>query len=301
MKEQNGFVVIAANDVHEQFEEFIEQVDKPVPQVLIEAIVVDYDVTKGSEFGIQAGFLGPQDTVHLTRKGGLVPGVDMQFGGISINRMLKKAGKFKIFGTDIDLGKLADLPPDFYLNLKALEREGLANVRSRPILATLNGHKATLSIGTTQYYLLKTTTPYRDQNQTVFQETQTFQTIQADVKLEITPYVGSDGTITVDVKPDFRTPVGQFSANVPPTINSRSLSSTIVVKEGETIVLGGLVEESESELETRVPILGSIPLLGKLFSSTSKTNRKTELLIYLTPHISYGEAFKEAYNYKRKE
>jgi type IV pilus assembly protein PilQ len=225
----------------------------------------------------------------------------MQFGGKSVNRMLKKAKSVKLFGTTIDLASLGVLPDDFYLNLKALERDGIANVKSRPVIATLNGHKATLSIGTTQYFLLKTTIPYRDQNQVVFQESQSFHTIEADVKLELTPYVGAGGMITLEIKPDFRTPVGQLSPEIPPAINSRSLSSTVVVREGETIVLGGLIQESESEIKTKVPILGSIPLLGALFSSSSKTNRKAELLIYVTPYISYGEPFKQVYNYLHDE
>lgn len=291
MKEHNGFVVIAPGDVVEQLREVLAQIDRPVAQVLIEAIVVDYDLTKASEFGIQTGILGRSDTTVVSRKGMYIPGIDVQWGGHDLNHYLRKAGTATIFGKTVDLASLGRLPGDFYLNLKALEKDGLANVRSRPILATLNGHKATLSIGTTQYFLLKTTIPYRDQNQVVFQESQSFHTIEADVRLEITPFVGADGLITLDIKPDFKTPVGQLSSEIPPTINSRSLSSTVIVREGETIVLGGLVQEAESEIKTKVPILGSIPLLGKLFSSTEKTNRKAELLIYVTPRISYGEAF----------
>ena len=219
----------------------------------------------------------------------------MQFNGTAVNHMLKKAKSVTIFGKEINLENLGVLPNDFYLKLQAMEQQGIANVTSRPLIATLNGHKATLSVGTTQYFLLKTTTPYLNQNQTVFQESQSFQTIEADVKMEITPYVGASGTITVEVKPDFQTPVGALSSDIPPTISKRSMNSTLVMKEGETIVLGGLVQETQSETATKVPILGSIPLLGKLFSSTSTSKRKGELLIYITPHISYGEAFQSAY------
>jgi type IV pilus assembly protein PilQ len=189
----------------------------------------------------------------------------------------------------VNIGKL---PSNFYLNLKALEQKGVANIRSRPLLATLNGTPASLSIGTTQYFLLNTTTPYRDQTQLYLQQSQNFQSIDADVKLDITPYVGSDGQITVEIKPDFKTPVGTFSADVPPTINKRSMSSTLIMREGETIVLGGLIQESETETRTQTPILGSIPLLGYLFSHTTKSKDKSELIIYVTPHISYGEEFK---------
>jgi type IV pilus assembly protein PilQ len=295
-KEHNGFVLVASHDIQEQFQEYLNEIDKPVAQVLIEALVVDYDITVGSDFGIEAGLSGSQDTTGYNRKGTLWPGVNMKFNGTAVNNMLKQAKSISLFGKEINLANLGVLPADFYLNLKAMEQQGIANVTSKPLIATLNGHKASLSVGTTQYFLLKTTTPYVNQLQTVFQESQTFQTIEADVKMEITPYVGSNGNITVEIKPDFRTPVGAFSSDVPPTISKRSMSSTLIMREGETIVLGGLVQETESETSTRVPIVGSIPFIGKLFSSTSKSKRKGELLIYITPHISYGEAFKSAYS-----
>lgn len=209
-KEHNGFIVIAPTDVVEQMREYLDQIDKPIAQVLIEALVVDYDVSEGSELGIQAGLGGSQDTTGFNRTGMLVPQIDMKMNGTAVNRVLEHIGKVRVFGTELDFASLGKLPKDFYLNLKALEKEGLANVKSRPIIATVNGHKATLSVGTTQYYLLKTTTPYRDQNQVLLQESQTFQTIEADVKLEITPFVGAGGIISLDIKPDFQTPIGQL-------------------------------------------------------------------------------------------
>jgi type IV pilus assembly protein PilQ len=291
VKEQNGFVVIASNDVIEQMQEFLNEVDKPVAQVLIEALVVDFDLTHGSEFGIQAGITGKPDTTGIQRSGTYLPSIDLGAQGAWLDQKLQDAGTVNLFGHDLNLARLGSLPTDFYLRIKALEQKGLANIKSRPLIATLNGQQASLSIGTTQYFLLNTTIPYRDQNQTLFQQSQNFQTIEANVKLEITPYVGADSLITVEIKPDFQSPVGQFNSVVPPTINKRTMSSTLVIKDGETIVLGGLIEESETEQRTQVPLLGSIPILGNLFSSTSKSNRKSELLIYVTPHISYGEAF----------
>ncbi|CAG0991380.1 partial Secretin ExeD, partial [Anaerolineae bacterium] len=236
IKEQNGLVVVGSADAVDQVRECLSQIDQPVAQVLIEAIVIDYDVSRGSELGIQAGLLGSNDTISYSRQGMLVPGIDMSMKGDFINRKLKQIGTINLFGKEINIGRLGQLPSDFLMSVKAMEQHGLANVRSHPVLATLNGYKASLSIGTTQYFLLKTTTPYRDQTQVLLQETQAFQTIEADIKLDITPYVGEDGLITLEIKPDFRTPVGQFSSEVPPTINRRAMSSTIIVREGETIV-----------------------------------------------------------------
>ena len=284
IKEQNGLIVVASSDVESQLDEFIRQVDKPVAQVLIEAIVVDYDLSRQVDFGVKAGLKSPTDTT-IRGSETILPGMNLFMGAKTANEGLD------IIGREIGVANLGRLPDNFYLNLQAMEQKGLANVRSRPLLATLNGSPASLSIGTTQYFILKSTVPYVNPTQTLFQESDQFQTIQADTKLDIVPYVGSDGLITVDLKPDFKTPVGEFSPNVPPTINQRSMSSTVIMREGETIVLGGLIQQTVSEDRTQIPILGDIPLLGSLFSSTSKTKHKSELIIYVTPHISYGEAF----------
>jgi len=283
IKEHNGIVVAGSNDIIDQAEEYLQAIDKPVAQVLIEAIVVDYDRSKGLELGVNAGYPGAGDTTKsFSRTDALIPGIDMTFSGPTLNSALNAVGA-------ANLGKL---PANFFLNLKAMEQKGLANIKSRPLIATLNGYPAMLSIGTTFWFKLTTTTPFQQNlNQSYLSTSEQFQTVDADTKLEITPYVGSGGQITVEIKPDFKTPVGQPSGGIPPNINRRMMSSTLVIKEGETIVLGGLVQESESESRTQVPLLGSIPLLGYLFSSTSHSTNKSELVIYITPHISYGEAF----------
>jgi len=290
IKEQNGIVIIASRDVINQMDEFLAEIDRPVAQVLIEALVVDYNLSNEKDFGIQAGWLGKPDSSGVMRSGSIIPGIDVSATGGWLTSQLQQMGQINILGHAINMSNVS-LPADFYFKLNALEQKGLASIKSRPVLATLNGQPASLSVGTTQYFLLHTTTPYQSPNQVLVQQSETFQTIDADVKLEITPYVGADSLITLDIKPDFKTPVGQLNANIPPTINRRALSSTVVIKEGETIVLGGLVEDEESETRSQVPILGSIPILGNLFASTSKTNQKSELLIYVTPHISYGEQF----------
>ncbi|MGD0590139.1 MAG: type II and III secretion system protein [Bacteroidota bacterium] len=283
IKEHNGFVIAGSNDIITQMEEYLQAIDKPVAQVLIEAIVVDYDRTKALDLGVKAGFLGSKDTTtSFSRTEAIIPNVDIMFSGNQLNNALNAVGA-------TNLGKLS---PNFYLNLQAMEQKGIANIKSRPLLATLNGHPAMLTIGTTFYFELSTTTPFsQNQNQTYLSTSQQFTTVDADTKLEITPYVGSDGQITVEIKPDFKTPQGQPVNGIPPNINRRAMSSTLVMREGETIVLGGMVQESESDSRTQVPILGSIPLLGYLFSSTSHSTNKSELVIYITPHISYGEAF----------
>ena len=123
-------------------------------------------------------------------------------------------------------------------------------------------------------------------------EKETIQKIEANISFEITPWVGPNGELTLEIKPDFQTPVGQFSPdkNFIPAINTRTLTSTVRLKDGETIILGGLIQDSEIKTEDKFPFLGDIPILGDLlFTNTDRKKTRGELLIYLTPKIFYGD------------
>ncbi len=184
------------------------------------------------------------------------------------------------------VGNLGVLPSDFYVKIQALENQGKANIRSRPQIATLNGHPASISIGTTQYYILKTVTPVNSTSSIVTQESERFEQVEANVKLSIVPWVSASGDVTVEITPEFKTPVGTLSSNVPPTINTRVLDSTVRLKDGETIILGGLISENETSKVSKIPFLGNLPYIGKLFRTSSKSKIKTELMILL--HLTYS-------------
>ena len=108
------------------------------------------------------------------------------------------------------LGKIVRLPDDFFARIRALSVEGRASIRSRPQIATLNGHTASLTIGTTQYYLLRSQTPYQSPSTVLLQQSQRFEKIEANVVLDITPWVSASGEITADIRPEFSAPVGEF-------------------------------------------------------------------------------------------
>jgi type IV pilus assembly protein PilQ len=114
------------------------------------------------------------------------------------------------------------------------------------------------------------------------------------VSLEITPWVSSSGEVTAEIHPEFNTPVGSFNSEVPPTINSRVLDSTVRLKDGETIILGGLIQDVESVKLNKIPILGDIPIIGKLFSNRQTDKSKSELIIFITPYVFYGDGNDES-------
>lgn len=296
LKEQNALMVSATQNVIEDVQSFIKTVDFSTPQVLIEALVIDFSSSDGISTGVSAGTRGSDTTkAGIGKSNSYLPGLDITMSAATLNRATSKLGTVNMFGTDVNLARIGKLPADFYLRVQALENAGLAKVRSRPMLSTLNGHKATLSVGTTQYYILKSTTPIRDNQGTVLTESQQFKEISANITLEVTPWVSSSGEVTVEIKPVFETPVGQFTSETPPTINKRSFESTIRLSDGETIVLGGLIEESESDVTEGIPYLSRIPYLGTFFSTKTKVKKKAELVIYVTPHVYFGAEVPKTY------
>lgn len=292
--EHNALVLSGSNEGINVIEDFISKVDQPVPQVLIEALVVDYNLNKIEAFGFTAGI---GDSATLMKPDQWFPGVDVTASGKKINKLLSDIGTISLFGKNIDVGKLGKLPDNFYMNIRALEQHGFANVKSKPILSTLNGHTASLKIGTTQNYIFKELVPIVNATNSTFIEKERIEKIEAMISFEITPYVGNNGELTLDIKPNFETPVGTFSPDKDqiPAINTRSFVSTVRLKDGETIVLGGVVQESETDNEDKFPILGDIPIIGKLFTNYEKSFRKGELMVYLTPRIFYGDELSSLY------
>ena len=286
IKEQNALLVNASQDIINEIEHIIKEIDQPIPQILIEALVIDYYLSDSKEFSFQAG-LGAADTNGVSPSAILLPGLDVYISGNVANRYIQKIGG--ILGV-YNIGKL---PADFYLRIKALESIGKANIRSRPLISTLNGHEAEIKIGQTQYYKLITKIPIRDPSQIYIQETEQFKTIEANTSLKIIPWVSASGEITIEIHPEFNNPVGQFSPEIPPTIQSRQLHSTVRLRDGETIVLGGLIQTMESENISKLPLLGSLPLIGRFFQSRNIFKRKSELIIYVTPRLSYSNSWLE--------
>lgn len=290
IKEQNALMVLGTNDLISELQFYVDQIDYPTPQILIEALVVDYNTSDIRELGVMFGSTNSMpDSLGWVNTGQLDLGVNKnglfstQLNGTKLNVSLDDIGNW------IGVGNLGRLPADFYVKIQALENQGKANIRSRPQIATLNGHPASISIGTTQYYILKTVTPVNSANNIVTQESERFEQVEANVKLSIVPWVSASGDVTVEIKPEFKTPVGTLSSNIPPTINTRVLDSTVRLKDGETIILGGLISENETKMTSKVPFLGDLPFIGKLFRTSSKSKVKTELMIYITPHVFYGD------------
>lgn len=276
VKSHNAIMVLGSRESIEGIRQFVESVDYPVPMILIEALVVDVNLDKVRNIGVTAA-IGTSNLGSNSQN--LYPNFEQIWGGNDVKAAL---------GGIPGLRGVVNLPANFALKLSALEQESVVDVRSRPQVATLNGSEATIDIGQTQYFLLNTSTNLPGVSGTTVETNQQFQQINADQILTVTPYVTGKGEITCDIVPDFSEPVGSLDPNTPPTINHRKLKSKVRLRDGETIILGGLISETINNTYNQVPLLGSIPFLGQLFKNRETNKSRSQLLIFVTPHIYYG-------------
>ena len=176
---------------------------------------------------------------------------------------------------------------DFEAVLDALKQQGELKVVSKPRLRTLNNQPAVVRVGQDiPIFLLNITqapgTP------PVITETETLQNITVGTVLSITPQISSNGLITLDITPAVSRLVRMEESprgNKAPVIDIRQASSIVRVRDGATVIMGGLVQDSASTTRRKIPLLGDIPLLGKAFTGKYELKERTELIFFLTPRI----------------
>lgn len=277
--ELNRIILSGASENIREIEAFIREIDRPVPMVKIEMVVVDVDFNRLLQAGVKAGLAQPGDTVSAAQA--LFPGLDYTLSGTAINTILANSGVPALAG-------IGALRSNFYLQLQAQETRGILRVVTRPVISTLNGSQATLTIGQTQYYRLQTNINSNGAVNAYTQVAQRFETIEINTTITVKPFVSQDGMVTLEVKPNFTSPGAQADPNIPPTILTRSFQSIIRVKDGETVVLGGLSRESSSNTTDGLPGVARIPILRWFFGHNARNRSRSSLLIYITPTIEYN-------------
>ncbi len=275
VRSQNALIATGTYDVLDAISQYVEKIDLPVPQILIEVLVVDIDMEKGRSYGLDL-LLGDASKVQSSET--IFPAVESVFNRDQLQSGLSKIG----------LGDVISLPKNFIAKVHALEQEKILNVKARSQIATLNGETAVLTIGQTQYYMLTTEVDYNQGDALTAKTTQRFEKVEANSNITVTPYVTGEGEITCEIVPDFSEPEKSFNSSEMPTLNKRYVKSSVRLRNGETIVLGGMVKESETDVFKQLPFLGSIPVIGWLFKNVEHVVSRSQLLIFVTPSIYYG-------------
>lgn len=258
-----------------QIEAFLKQIDKSVPLISIDVMIVDASTNSSQTVGLGLGVGTGQETT-----GGTVsPGIDFSLNAESISRILSS---FNGMGA-INLGQVSGL---FYADLQMLEEAGKIVLRSTPRLSTLNGHKAVLKSGEVKYYKESQVNIIGTQNP-LQSESYLWKNVEADFILDITPYVSLDSTITmtINLSQDEFTATDQDDKYAPPGIATRSFNSIIKVKNREMILLGGIEKNIRNNSSRGLPFIARVPVLRAIFGKTNKQKTDSRLNIFIRPTI----------------
>ncbi|MDD5259598.1 MAG: type IV pilus secretin PilQ [bacterium] len=274
----NSIIVTDISDNIKKVVDMIKILDVPTPQVMIEAQIVSVNKDASMDLGI---------TWNLTKnwtETGRYPNLDTTTG---VDNVLGKTGTVDTsnIGTApglISLGKVFHKGNEWSslsAVLGAMETKGKGKVLSSPKIATLNNQEASILSGKKVAYVSAS-------NMTTGGSTQTVSFIDVGVKLTVTPSINLDKKITMKIHAEVSS-IGNVPANtaVPPPISTRTADTNILAADGETLVIGGLIDEQATEDLSRIPFIGEIPIIGALFTHKENTTTKTELLVFITPHI----------------
>ena len=256
----NSLLILTPKKNHPRVLEILKEIDRPLPQVLIKVLVAEVTLDDSLDLGLE--FTGTVDTGDGTFNLGQNFGLAGATSGLTVNL----------------------IQGDYTAALHALATEGKLDVLSRPYILTSDNHEATITVG--EEIPIPRNAQITDQGNT--NTTVEFRDI--GIILNVTPHINPEGVVIMDIAPEISSLSGQtiqvsedFQGVV---IAKRSAETRVAIRDGQTIVIGGLMQDKLTETINKVPFFGDIPLLGELFKRREKTKNKTELLIFLTPHVA---------------
>lgn len=274
----NSLIIRENPEILELLEVMLEELDRPTPQIYIEAAIAEISLSKNNETGIEwlwkdPNFASSSDQIG-TRFDLRGTGTSTSTEGAAQNQY--KDGMGNVWGPSLPIGQglgIGILNTHIDVVMHAIQTNYDLNILSKPYLVTLDNEEAIIEVGDQ--------IPYKVLNQYGITS---YEFKSATVKLSVTPHVNNDNTITVIIRPNADFQNGQTPDGIP-IIATRKADTKVTVQNGKTIVIGGLMRESTTETISKVPILGSIPLIGALFRSKVQLFTKTELVVFLTPKI----------------
>ena len=282
-KATNSLIITCPRSRWPHIENVIKQLDVVRPQVMVEVLIVEIDVTRAQQLGLDFNVLDENDTGN--RPFGIgstgVMGEVVGNGGLSngLNIGVVTGNTFDVsaaFGGDLnELSKIA-------LLIRALKNDTRANILSAPQLLTSDNEAAKISVGEQIQLPTSLNTAANSGLNTIT----SYSTEDLGVILEVTPRITRNDHVILKVTQTIkaRTNDTLFDQNIP-VISKRDLDTNITVANGETIAIGGLLSETKNEVVTKIPLLSKLPGLGKLFQDKRIDRRKTNLMVFLTPHI----------------
>jgi MSHA type pilus biogenesis protein MshL len=286
-KRVNQITVTDRTDIVDHIESVINAFDRRPLQVLIEAKVVEVQLYDAFRFGIDWNYVDLK--AGQIRNVSLTPAQTVSAPGAALG-----SGSLSTFTIGTSAGN-----DTLQTVINILSNVGKTNILSSPRLLCLNNEEAKLAVATKQPYVTQTislnTTTQNSQDDVKF--------IDVGVTMSIVPTISDDGNVVLKVKPEVSTQSSTpftvqgvasgsdtlFDRTKVPVVTSQSLETTIIVKDGATVVIGGLIQDTEAKIRKKLPILADIPWIGAAFRTETNNFNKTELVVFLTPHVVSGK------------
>jgi len=252
----NNITVTGPPAVVQRVKEDLAKIDRPPQQIMIEAMVTELSEEASKTLGVDWTWGWSSQSI---------PG-SVSEGEVEIQNLV--AG--------LTYTTTGEFTRKILASLKLLVDKGQANIRANPRLATLEGQPASIFVGRKEYFVVDLSTET--------EITRTLQTVDVGVTLKIVPYVTEQQEITVEIEPEV-SELSTTGRDTMPSITRRSAKATIRVKDGETIVIGGLRQQNKFTKRTKIPLLGDLPIIGFFFSSSRTITTTSEVVVLITPHI----------------
>ncbi len=304
--ETNSLIIYADPYAYRTIVETIKYLDIPRKQVYIKALIMEVNTEKDFKVGVEWTFFEDFKYDDGQRIGGVFGRTGQSF--ISSPADLPSGSLLGVVGETITIGS-GDTQitfPNMTSFINAMATDSDVHIISTPQIITMDNKEAEIKVGANVPYVTKTDTDSTNINRTV----RTFDYRDVGVTLRLTPQINQQGNIRIELFQENTTLVpGQGEEEFAPTTLKRSATTTVTVKDGSTMVIGGLIGDTLTLGDTRVPLLSRIPLLGYLFKSMSNVKETTNLYIFLTPRIIdtddkveglYQEKYKELKDSKVK-
>tara|TARA_B100001123_G_scaffold210530_1_gene238009 strand:- start:212 stop:2035 length:1824 start_codon:yes stop_codon:yes gene_type:complete len=287
----NALVISAQPDILKSLESVISQLDIKRAQVLVEALIVEVSDKLARELGVQFLFTGDGDNAPIAAQKFGSPNPELLSTiGSEISDDSSTASTMKTRATNSLLGleglaigvaKYRANAESFAAILNLVSQDGDSNILSTPSIMTMDNEESSIIVG--QEIPITTGETLSGSNSNPFRSV-TRQ--EVGVKLQVRPQINEGNAVKMYIVQEVSSifgPIGDTSSDL--ITNKRNIKTTVLVDDGETIVLGGLIDDDVQETINKVPVLGNIPLLGRVFTSTTTTRTKRNLMVFLRPTI----------------
>jgi general secretion pathway protein D len=283
----NALVINAPPKMMRSLMSIVDKLDIRRQQVLVEAIIVEITADRSAELGVTWAIDGSNDNnvVGVTNFPDAGPGI-VQLGAALGSEGAVDPTNLIGAGATFGVGRISESGVSFAAILRALQGDADTNIISTPTIVTTDNEEASLNIGQEVPFLTGSfSTPGTGGGGGVVNPFQTIQREQIGVQLTITPQISEGGALILDISQEISSIASSSQGAVDIVTNQRTIDTTVIVEDGDILVLGGLIEDTLRESVQKVPILGSIPLIGSLFRSSTTDKVKTNLMVFIHPRI----------------